>query len=732
MRFIKILLSLIAIIIAIAIAAPFFLEPNDFKDQISSVVEDATGRKLQIQGDLDISIFPWLGLKTGKLNLGNRSGFEGKSFATIDSAQIRVKLVPLLSNKIEMDSLQLNGLNLNLQQLKNGKNNWSDLTAKSGKNNHEKTTTGTAPKIAAIAIGGITIKDATIRFRDANTKQDLKLTQLNLQTGPLELGAAVDISLATQLSAQQPKLQGSVEIITEFKANPFDGTYQLNNSRITTNLKGKTLPAGELKGTLKATIAANLIKQTLQLSKLNLSSDPLNISGDMNVSKIFSSNPAISGLLDVAAFNPKDLFKKLKIDIPAMADDKAMTRASFNTNISGSLQKINLSKLKLILDDSLIQGTFSLITKKHPSVTYNLSLDQIDLDRYLPPAATQVSRFSLIPVAIAATTPAPLFPVDLLRSFDMAGDINAAQLIMNRLKIENIAIKLNQQRGFLKIEPIKGLAYNGNYLGHIRIDARKQHGNTPVISANEQLSNVNIGPVIQTITGKDALTGKGNVSAVLTTRGQSIRALKQTLNGEIKISLADGVLKGIDIVNVIKDTYAKYKNQRATTSTGTGTGKQETPFTNMKVSFQVRNGIMNSNDLIIDSALPRVKGKGTINLNNNTIDYTLRTSLDKSIVELVGMRKELVGVPLRINLNGNLASPSYNVDWLRTIGRVLEKTQKKKLLDSLFGKKKKKSSTTAPATTQTAPAKTETAAERKKRKKREKKEKIKNLLKGLF
>jgi len=727
MRLIKILLVTVVVIIAIAVAIPFFLEPNDFKKEISSAVEDATGRKLEIVGDLDISIFPWLGLKTGKLSLGNRQGFEGDSFATIESAQIRVKLIPLLSSKVEMDSLQLNGLDLNLQQLKNGKNNWSDLAKQSRKKTTTETDSSNTPKLAALAIGGIVIKDAKLRYRDAITHQDISLTQFNLQTGPLELGAPIDVELSTQLSAKQPGITGSISINTEFKANPFEGTYQLNNSQIVADLKGKSLPAGMLKGTLNASIAANLITQKLELSSLKINSDPLSISGNMNISKMFSANPKLAGKLKVAAFSPKKLFNKLNIKLPSMADTNTLSQASFDTHIGGSIQNIKLNKLKLILDDSLIEGNISLLNKNRKSINYNLVLDQIDLDRYLPPSEKKTASFSLISHAIANLKPSDLFPVDLLRSFDMSGDIKAGQLIMNRLKIENIDVKINQISGLLKIEPIKGLAYNGNYLGHIQIDARKKHANTPVISVNERLTNVNIGPVIKIITGKDALTGKGNVSAVLNSRGQSISSLKKSLNGEIKISLSDGVLKGIDVVKTIQDTYAKYKNKPSSSATG----KEETPFTSMSVSFQIRNGIMNSQDLVITSALPRVRGKGSININNNTLDYTLKTSLDENLVNLVGIDKNLTGVPLRINLKGNLSSPSYSVDWLRMIGRALEKTQKKRLLDSLFGKKKKSSSTAIP-TQKSTPAKPETREERKKRKKKEKKEKIENLLKGLF
>lgn len=731
MRTIKILLSIIVIFIAVAIAAPFFLDPNDFKDEISAAVEKSTGRKLEISGNLSLSIFPWLGISTEKLTLGNRKGFKEGPFATIKSAQIRVELLPLLRSEVKMDSLVLSGLNLQLERRKNGQDNWSDLAGNAQTQTKPDTSSTDVPKLAALAIGGIIVDDANIRFRDAQAKQDIKLTDLSLKTGKLELGAPTDIQLKTTLAAQQPAIKGSLSLDTQLQANPFAGTYQLNDSRISVDLLGKDLPAGKLTAILEASIAANLITQNIELSGLNLVSEPLTVKGNVSLTKIFANNPGISGKINVAAFSPRKLFKKLDIEIPSMADTKALTQATFDTNINGNLNKIKLTQLKLILDDSLIEGQITLINNKTKNISYALNLDRIDLDRYLPPPTTQTSSFGIIPTAIAAAKPVPLFPVDLLRSFDMSGDIKAGQLIMNRLQIDNISAKIKQQQGNLKIEPIKGNAYGGKYLGHIHIDARRANGNSPLISVNESLTNVNIDPVIKIITGKDALSGTGNVSAVLTTRGQSINALKKSLNGEVKISLANGALKGIDLVKVMRDTYAQYKNKKSNSDNS----PQETPFTDMKVSFQVRNGIMNSQDLVIRSALPLVRGEGSINIINNTINYTVKTSTNKELVELVGMDKSLTGVPLRINVSGNLANPSYNIDWLRTVGRVLEKTQKKKLLDSLLGKKKKKTTSPVPIAPTTAPkvqTKPETREERKKREKREKKEKVKNLLKGLF
>ena len=148
------------------------------------------------------------------------------------------------------------------------------------------------------------------------------------------------------------------------------------------------------------------------------------------------------------------------------------------------------------------------------------------------------------------------------------------------------------------------------------------------------------------------------------------------------------------------------------------------------------------------SDLPLVRGVGTVNLVNNQIDYTVKTSIDKNLATMLGRKDKYVGIPIRVYLKGDLLKPTYTVDWLKTLGRTVEKKKKQELLDSIFGKKKKKPAPApapapqtqpapAPAPQQTQPeAKPKTMEEiRRERKAREKEEKAKqteDLLKGIF
>ena len=74
-----------------------------------------------------LSVFPWLGLDIGQTRLSNAAGFEDPYMARMETVQVRVKLLPLLKKQLQVDTVRLNGLELNLARDKDGRTNWSDL-----------------------------------------------------------------------------------------------------------------------------------------------------------------------------------------------------------------------------------------------------------------------------------------------------------------------------------------------------------------------------------------------------------------------------------------------------------------------------------------------------------------------------------------------------------------------------------------------------------------------------
>ena len=154
----KIILSIIAALVFLIVLAvftlPFFIDPNSFKPEIAAAVKNNTGRDLTMTGELKLSIFPWLGISTGKMALGNAAGFQEQPFATLEESDIKIKLLPLLTKEIEVSRIVLKGLTLNLAKNQQGVSNWDDLTASAA--------TKTTPPPSANNIG---IQNETKRWR---------------------------------------------------------------------------------------------------------------------------------------------------------------------------------------------------------------------------------------------------------------------------------------------------------------------------------------------------------------------------------------------------------------------------------------------------------------------------------------------------------------------------------------------------------------------------------------
>ena len=196
-KLLKILISVVVVVLGLvavmAVALLFLVDPNDYKDQIASQVETHTGRTLSIEGDMALSIFPWLGLDIGRTRLSNAEGFGDEPMARMDAVQVRVKLLPLLRKTLEMDTLKLSGLQLNLAKKADGSTNWDDLTGAPAedKDKDEAVSPGDdagGDLLGGLAIGGVEVTGAQLIWDDQSTASRYEVRELSFTTGAIEPG----------------------------------------------------------------------------------------------------------------------------------------------------------------------------------------------------------------------------------------------------------------------------------------------------------------------------------------------------------------------------------------------------------------------------------------------------------------------------------------------------------------------------------------------------------------
>lgn len=740
--FIKLVIAIIIIAIAAIAALPFIIDPNDYKDEIAAQVEKATGRKLTLQGDIGLSVFPWIALDLGALSLSNASGFEAESFASVQAAKIRIKLMPLLKKQLEMDTIVLDGLLLNLETNEEGVTNWDDLTKTEAETEEPVTPAAEKPAkeprqgLSAINIAGVKLSNANVLWSDASKDQNFQLRNLNLDTDPLVPGKPTALTTSFDLISTKPDVKAHIKIDTKVivdldkqiyaleslkfntvanssamplqranlnltadinanmarelvtinnlamdlqasgtdqkidaklsglvEANLATQQHRITNLAITGDIENEKLPGGKAKLDVKTNIVANLADETFQANDLAVKLADLTMNGRLQAEKILSDDLAFNGNVQIKPFNLRKLASDLKIELPEMADNSTLELVQLSSEINGSKDAINAKELQLTLDQSQLAGQFGISNFEKPAYTFNLTLDQIDADRYLPPAqekevnaADAKSAKEVATPATAAATESSEFPLETLRDINAKGSFKIGKLKASGISSENIVITIDAKDGQIKLSPLSADLYQGKYQGNVNLDAR---GDSLKLAVDENLQGVQAGPLLKDLTGNDRISGTANANVKLNGSGKDIDGIKQSLAGNGAFSFTDGALKGINIAEAIRQAKAVISGQRATDAAG----PVQTDFSSLKGSFTAKEGIVNNQDLELMSPLLRVTGAGDIDIPREVIDYAVRVSI-VSTAEGQGGRglEDLRGLTIPVKITGSFENPRPSVD----------------------------------------------------------------------
>lgn len=375
----KLIFAIIIIVVASLVALPFVVDPNDYKDEISTQVEKMTGRNLTLQGDIGLSVFPWIALELGPLSLSNAEGFKADSFAKVEAAEIRIKLLPLLKKQLEMDTIVLDGLVLNLETNKQGQTNWDDLTQadevaeEKAKPSEEKA----GPALAAVSIAGVKLTNANILWSDASKGENFQLRNLNLDTDPLVPGEPTALEMAFDLISAKPEAKAHVTLDSNVMVDMEKQQYALSDLAFTTIAEGKALPFSQADIALNGNIQADMVKQVATISDLVLTAKANNDKQTIDAK--------LTGQVDSNLASQQTTIGDLKLtaDIsdPALPGEKAKLELSSNVSTDLKQQTVTLSGLLLQLQDLMLEGDLkaSNILADKPSVAGSVHIKPFSL-----------------------------------------------------------------------------------------------------------------------------------------------------------------------------------------------------------------------------------------------------------------------------------------------------------------------------------------------------------------
>ena len=442
--------GLLALLMLAAVLIVVFVDPNDYRDNISAAVERETGRKLTLTGDLKLSVIPWIALETGAATLSDAPGFGDEPFVSIESARVSVRLWPLLRGKLEVGKVALKGARIRLITDASGRENWADL----GERNRAEPAPADQPaRVPTIA--GLEIIDAAITMENLQDKSRQVVRDFNLETGRFESGQpfalktgfvfdqdatlSVKVHLATTVTADLERnthrlAEPEIDVTVSGQGYPPDGVpvqiraksltadigrkaYQLDGLQLNTRWKGDGFPADGVPVEVQAQqLTANLADQTLQLTELAAVVADARLHGELSGQEILDA-PRVEGPLRLDPVSPREWLPKLGIQLPQTRDPAVFKTLSFASNVKVTKTSADLGDVKLQLDDTTATGSLGVASFDTKALRFNLNVDRINADRYLAPPTPEAEQKA----AKQDKKPPIDIPVEALRNLERAG-----------------------------------------------------------------------------------------------------------------------------------------------------------------------------------------------------------------------------------------------------------------------------------------------------------------------
>ena len=417
---------------------------------------------------------------------------------------------------------------------------------------------------------------------------------------------------------------------------------------------GPDIPGSPATMALTANTRLNLDKETLLFDGFTLDGLGLRTIGHVEFTDIFDG-PAARGQLEVSPFNLRRLARQLRQELPETKDDKTFTEVSLAGRFDRSVTSLNLEHVVLQLDDTRLSGEFRMRDEaSRPVSQFDLDVDELDLDRYLPPGPKNRQGNAQTEKKVSGVA---ALPIALLSATDMEGDLGIDRLTVAKARLDGFKVHLKAQDGVLRADPVTAALYEGRLSADIKLDVNSE---TPALTLNSSLTGIQAEPLLMDMKNKARLRGKGNFTAALTAEGTSVAAMKRSLDGQMSMSFTEGAITGFNLGRTLRQ-WKLFREGRIIDLEETAA----TDFAEFTGNPVVKDGIIRMDDLALKAPAFRLHGTGVLaDLHTDTIDYQTRAIVVNTARGAGGKElAELEGLELPLIVSGSLDNPKIRLAW---------------------------------------------------------------------
>ncbi len=256
--------------------------------------------------------------------------------------------------------------------------------------------------------------------------------------------------------------------------------------------------------------------------------------------------------------------------------------------------------------DVSLEGTIQNWTVK-PIVTVKIESNNMDIDLLIPKGARSPIR-------------------DLLETLAATSKVNATATIARghykHFKFGSLSARITIQDGVLDVDRVSGQSTDGEIAGRLVVQLpRNQPADTEV---SARATGLQVEDLLKLVESSGPVTGMARLSGTIRGHGRNPHGVFPTLNGKFDVLVQDGrifksrervIWKIISILNLPAVLQGKVDLE-----------KEGLPYNRITATVTVRDGLFETENLIIDSPIIKVTAAGNYDLPTDQLDMVWAVS----------------------------------------------------------------------------------------------------------
>ncbi|MES2360583.1 MAG: AsmA family protein [Pseudomonadota bacterium] len=605
----------LALVLLALVLLLFFFPWDVLRGPINSYVSGQLGRRFEITRHLSVHLGRTTTVRADGLEFANPEWAREPYLVKATAAEFDIRLWPLLRGKVDLPRVSLIEPQIGLQMEPDGRRTWA-------------LSRDTADSTAVPNIGSLVVDRGTVKYHAS--KQGADMTA--------QFSMAAEDSTPSVSSTASAILPLGYKVTGKWRNEAFSASGRTG---------GVLQLSRDLKESFPLEINAVAGKTTLK-AKGSIE----------NLQEL----TGLDATFDVQGRNLEELYKLVGVVLPSTPPYRLRGKLDKHgkvwsaSQIRGVLGSSDLSG-NLSFDTS---GEVALLTGKVQSKLLDFAdlrpMIGLPVKSAVPAKTTAVAAARVDKPVQANNTSRKVLPtatLDLERLKAMNADVSysAADIRhVEELPLDKGSVHVKIVNGVMQLDPVALGVAGGSLAGRITVDVNVQPA---AFDTRLELRAVQLNRLFPTIQTTKSSLGKISGQVNLKGRGNSAAQMLGSASGDVAVLMGKGELSnillefiGLDAGEIIKFLVRGDHNVKLLCSAA---------------AFEVKQGLMKSKVIVLDTSDTVIKGSGEISLANETLDITLHPQpKDHSILSFRS--------PLKIT--GTFALPSAGPDKFALAGRA--------------------------------------------------------------